>query len=276
MPIFESYSTFISFTSAMLIGAVRVFENLARLGDAEARDGHDAIDDRLVEGDGQPEAVRVEAADDFGDIPSREILIAGVLALGAVGEEEVLPRDQAGLFEQRLEDFLGRPGVGAALQDDELPLAQVRHDRPAGTLDVREVRLAALAERRGDADDDDVGLDEPRGVVGRREPAAAVQLGDALGLDVADVALALAKAVDLLGVDVEADDREAAPGEGLGERQADVAEADDDDARLARLEAAGQLVGEGVAGGGRGGPFQAVHGRTPFLRGAECTSGFPA
>ena len=60
----------------------------------------------------------------------------------------------------------------------------------------------------------------------------------------ADVALAAVEPGDLVGVDVEAEDGVAAPGERLGQRQADVAQADDGDARRARLDARRQVVGE--------------------------------
>ena len=39
-------------------------------------------------------AGRVQSADDFGDIPRRKIAVAGIFALGAVREEEILARDQ--------------------------------------------------------------------------------------------------------------------------------------------------------------------------------------
>src|SRR5262249_10246189 len=96
------------------------------------------------------------------------------------------------------------------------------------------------------ADDDGVRLDEHGRVVGRLESAAGVQLRHAVVADVADVAVAFAQLGDLGSVDVEADDRIAAPGEGLGQRQADVAEADDGNAGGAGLQPLAELVGERV------------------------------
>src|SRR5262249_44075115 len=68
---------------------VRVLQYLARLGDPGARDRHDALDGGLVEGDGQVAADGVAAAYHLGDVPRRVVAVAGVLALRAVGEEEV-------------------------------------------------------------------------------------------------------------------------------------------------------------------------------------------
>ena len=53
--------------------------------------------------------------------------------------------------------------------------------------------------------------------------------GQALRRDVLDVGLAPAQRVDDAGVDVDPDDLDALLGEGDGERQPDVAEADDPD-----------------------------------------------
>ena len=52
--------------------AIGVFQDLARFGDARARHRHDAVDDRLVQRDGQLAAGLVEAADDLGDVARRD------------------------------------------------------------------------------------------------------------------------------------------------------------------------------------------------------------
>ena len=115
----------------------------------------------------------------------------------------------------------------------------------AGVDDVGQVRLARLAQRRRHADDDGVGLGEAARIGGGLETAAADQLGDALGADVADVAFAAVELGDLVGVDVEAEHGIAAPGEGLGQRQADVAESDDGDTGRAFFDAVEKLIRQG-------------------------------
>ena len=100
-----------------------------------------------------------------------------------------------------------------------------------------------LAERGRHADDDGVALGEA-GEVGRRlDPAVAERLRDPLLADVADVGLAPPQRLGLPRVDVEADDAEARLLEEEGERQADVAEADDADPR----GAVGDLLQEVIA-----------------------------
>jgi hypothetical protein len=64
---------------------------------------------------------------------------------------------------------------------------------------------------------------------------------EAGGVEVLDVALAAVQLVDLHGVGVEAEDAEALLGEGEGERQADVAEADDADERASVFDLLVQL-----------------------------------
>src|SRR5438105_14255183 len=65
--------------------------------------------------------------------------------------------------------------------------------------------------------------------------------GDLLGRDVLDVRLAARRLGDLGRVDVEAEHGEAMGAEDPGEREADVAEADDADFGLALLDARQQL-----------------------------------
>ena len=110
-------------------GPVGVLEDLARLGDLGRGDRHDADDDAGVERRGQLQARRVEAADDLGDRRGGEVRVAGVLALGAEGEEEVAAGGEAAGLQDRQDDVAGRAGVGRALQDDELARPEPRGDR---------------------------------------------------------------------------------------------------------------------------------------------------
>src|SRR5207253_6200927 len=114
---------------------------------------------------------------------------------------------QAGeLLENGLDDLLGRPGIGRAFEDHQLPGPHVGPDRARGVLDVRHVRLAVRVERRRDAENERVGL---RGLAEVESGAEGRGPGDALRGNVLDVRLALAERVDLALVDVEADDGKA-------------------------------------------------------------------
>src|SRR5262245_45825680 len=60
-------------------GAIRVFQDLARLGDAGIADGHHFFDDSGVEIHGQIATGFVNAADDFWYCPRRVSWIARIL-----------------------------------------------------------------------------------------------------------------------------------------------------------------------------------------------------
>jgi hypothetical protein len=96
-------------------------------------------------------------------------------------------------------------------------------------LDVLEVRLALLRERRRQRDQDRVRLGELSVVERRRDPARVdVRLQGRAG-DVLDVALADVQRLDELGHRVDEQHPAARVRERLRERHADVAGADDGD-----------------------------------------------
>ena len=119
-----------------------------------------------------------------------ELGVARVLALGAVGQEEVAAGDQAARLQLGAEHVAGRAGIGRALQDDELARPQVAADRPAGgdrrpTGPARgaspsgvgtQIRMASASASR------------EKSAVASNRPAVA-QRRDPLRGDVADVAL---------------------------------------------------------------------------------------
>ena len=160
-----------------------------------------------------------------------EVLAAGVLALGRVGEVEpvVAAALQAFGLEAGEHDLTGRARVGRRLQHDELARAQGPGDVVGGLLDVTEVRLQVFSERRRDATDQDVGLAHSAEVGGGVEPGALVQAGDQLRAQVLEIALALLEGVDLVGIDVKAQGREAGAVERGEQRQTDVTQTDDAD-----------------------------------------------
>ena len=101
-----------------------------------------------------------------------------------------------------------------------------------GRHDMRQVRLAGLAERRRDANGDGVDTDQ-LGEVGRRGKRTGLHhRADLAVRHVEDVRLAPRDGGRPFTVDVEADDVEARPRERHGQRHADVAESDDTDPRL--------------------------------------------
>jgi hypothetical protein len=174
-----------------------------------------------------------------------EALAAGIDALGREGEEEVLPDLPAlalRLGEARQHDLDGRAGIGRALEDDELARLQPLLDLQRRVHDVGDVGVAALVERRRDADDHRVRLLQRVEVGGREELLALELLRELRARDVVDVALALRERVDALRVDVEADDLEPFLGEGEAERQSHVAEAEHGHGRVLLRDPVEQLL----------------------------------
>src|SRR5207237_7488373 len=87
-------------------------------------------------------------SDHLGNGGGIEVRIARILALRREGEVEVETGAQAReLLEDRLHHVFGRARIRRALEDDELPGAEVRSDRARLLLDVRPVRLAVGVER---------------------------------------------------------------------------------------------------------------------------------
>ena len=144
-----------------------VFEQLDHFGGARGADGNDVSRRSARRGPRRASAGRIDAANDFGNLREAELFVAGIFALRREGQDRnrwryfrLRPvRDraaQAALFENRQDQFFGGARIGGAFEHDQLIALQVRRDGVRGLLDVAQVRLAALIERRGDADQDRV------------------------------------------------------------------------------------------------------------------------
>jgi hypothetical protein len=115
------------------------------------------------------------------------------------------------------------------------------------SCDEAEIGFVILIEGSRDADDDGVHGSDLRVVGSRGKPLGAGRL-DFRRSDAIDIRAALAEGVDLASVDIEAGDRELLLAVQQGERQADVAEADDAHSSLALLNLSLQLIKRGVCG----------------------------
>jgi len=176
----------------------------------------------------------VDAAHYFGGVVDVPFLVAGVDALGAEGEAEVGSGLKAHLFYDGADDFLGGAGIRGGFEDDECAFLDEFGDELGRGPDVRQVGLVVLDEGRRDADDIDVIGGKVVDVVGREEGLAAGGAELVAG-DVVDVGAAGVEVLDFRLFGVEA----GGPvelGEGQGQRQADVAQAENADTRGARLD----------------------------------------
>src|SRR5262249_45268521 len=143
--------------------------------------------------------------------------------------KKIAPGLKTAAFQDWPQKLISSPRIRRTLKDDELTAAQTSGDRLAGIGDVRKVGFAVLRQRRRHADNDGICLTKPGRIRGRIKPAALDQVGDALGWNVPDVALAGFQLFYLFGIDIKANHAKSARGESVGQRQANVAQTDDAD-----------------------------------------------
>ena len=197
------------------------------LGDFGRGDGDDGLNRLLVEITGKLGRFGIEATDDLGCVGDAVLRIAGVDPLGREGEEKVFSDLEPGRFELRKDDLAGGSGKGRAFEHNELAGPQGAGNLRGCGSDVRDVRIARLAERGRDADRDDVGFGQASHGGGGGEAFGLNEVGDRGGCDILDVGCAAVEGVDGGGIDIEAEDIEADVGKGGSKREADIAETDD-------------------------------------------------
>ncbi len=225
--------------------AIDVLEQLGHLRSGRARDRHDRIEDGAIKRGRDFAGARVEPTNHFRDIAPRDRVITRILTLGRERYEERILTGiaiacglQSGAvlrFQDRYHDFFGRPGIGRALEYDELPGAQVRGNGIGRSGDVAEVGLAHLVQRRGHADHDRVHLRDVR-IIGGGGKAALPRRRDVGRRDAIDVGAAFRQRGDLLRVHVEAGDGELLFAEQQCQGKPDITQADDAHACAPRLD----------------------------------------
>lgn len=220
----------------------RVLEDLGEFGGLGRAHDYDPVHDLPIEGGAQDPAAGREAAYDFRDVLGVVNRIAGVFALGGEDQEVIAPGFQAALLELGQQDFARGPGVGRALERDELALAERLGDLVRCGLDVAHVGAVVLVEGRGDADDDRVDVFQAGVVRGRFEQAGFPERADLPARNMPDVAFAPVELGDLDGVDIEPDDVESFFGKADDQGEADVAEADDADSGGSLLDLGGERL----------------------------------
>jgi len=115
-------------------------------------------------------------------------------------------------------------------------------------VDVGNVGIAGLAQRRRHADDHHVHIGDGGRFGGGRKPAGAHLRRQGLGRHVRNVRGAGVEPVDALRVYIDPGDLESGLGEGQRQRQADVAEADDADVERTLLDAIQEVLQKGFSG----------------------------
>src|SRR5262249_515763 len=129
-------------------------------------------------------------------------------------------------FENRNQHFLRGAGIGRALEDDQLPGAQVRRNRVSRVGDVTEIRLVILVERSWYADDDGIHRGQLRVIRGSRK-AGRTRWLDLRLLNPKDVRSAGVESFHLALVDVEASHSKFLIGVKQSQGQSHVSQAND-------------------------------------------------
>ena len=208
--------------------AMDVFQKLRQLRRLGARHRHDPLDRHAVEGFAHLPAGRRDAAKYLGDGVRGELGIAGILPLGRIDDEIVLPDREASAFDIGTKHLAGRAGIGRTFQRKNLVLAQVRRDRFHCSDDEGEVRLAMAAERRRHTDDDSVRLRDA-GEVARGFESPLLHGGDVGRPDMLDGAFAFVHRPNARLVDIKAEDAKANGAKAERKRNTDIAKTDDAD-----------------------------------------------
>ena len=207
--------------------ALGVFDNLGGFGDADGRGAVDAGgDDGFVERGDLVEGFGVVAGDDLEDPGEGVFPVAGVDAFGGVADVEILLPLHAGVFLQHGNaDFLGGAGIDGGFVDHRGARLHVPAGGFRSTDERAEVGLVGNIDRRGHGDDHEVGLGEAARIDRTFEPRGGAQV---FGGNLAGGVATFAVGGDLGFGKVKADGPELLA-EFDGQRQADVAEADDGD-----------------------------------------------
>ncbi len=153
--------------------------------------------------------------------------VTRVDALGRVGEVEILPGDQAAPLEDLPERTHRGPRIGRRLEDEELARADVLAQVAGGRKHGAKIGVLRRVDRRRHTDEDRVGLGDPCLALGRDPEPTAQRGGEPLVGDVVDRRPPGPDRPDARLRDVDPLDLEACLGERHGQRQPDVAEADD-------------------------------------------------
>src|SRR5271170_7933884 len=124
----------------------------------------------------------------------------------------------------------------------------MRSNRMGSVSDVAEVGLMIFVQRRGDADDNGVHGGDPR-IIRRGLESVGLGRRDFFRRNTENIGAAAGQGIDLSLIDIKTGHREPLLAIEQRQRQSDIAESDDSDLGLTRLDAAFQIGKEGRSGG---------------------------
>jgi len=205
--------------------ALRVLDDLGRLGDADGAGAEDAgRHDALVEGRHTLQGLGSIAGDDFDNALERVLLIARVDALGGVSQPEIPAGDQARFaLEHRGAAVLSDPGIYGGLVDDHIARFEHAADGMRSPFDHAQIRLALRGDRGGYGDDV-----EGRGrEVGRVASEVDIAGRERIGEGLSGAVLALPELLHPPGAHIEPDRSGLHATQSYRQREAHIAQADD-------------------------------------------------
>ena len=226
-------------------GAEGVLQQLHHLCHPRRRNRHHGVDDETIERSSRLRGPCVDPADHLRDVARRPLRAARIHPLRRESQTEIGAGPKPARLEPRAHHLVDGAGIGGRLQNDQLPGAQMRGHLLDRRDHVRQVGIAGLAQRRRHADVDGVDAGQGREIGRRRERARIHRHPHVGGRHVGDVRLTPKDGTGPFRIDVETDRRHPGAGEGDGQRQPDVTEADHADAYLSRRNALEQGIGHG-------------------------------
>ena len=214
--------------------AEHVLEQLGQLRGVGRRQLDDPRVDPAEERGGSACRVGGRRTDEPRDVLRCAGRVTGTDALRREREIEIDAGAETAALEGLAERAGRRPGERRRLEDDELARTQPAAQVVRGAEDRAEVRILGRRDRGRDAHEHRVDRGDI-GVLGRHDPEPALQATpESLVVDIVDRGPTGPELLDARGACIEPDDVEARFAEREGQRQPDIAEADDRDPRVGR------------------------------------------
>ena len=182
------------------------------------------------------------AADHLGDRRGAIVGIAGIFALGRIGEVKIVAGAQPAGFQYGFQNLRRRSGPCSRFKNDQLAGPQMGRNRLTGGYNEFQIGFAKTGQRRGHADQNGVHIDGIRKIRGRTEFPRIDDSRDPGIRDMPYVGFTLIQESDLGLVDIEPGDGKSFSRKGLGQWQSDITQPDNANSRAAIQEVLFQSV----------------------------------
>ncbi len=193
------------------------------------------LDNHSVGGGGNRRAFRRYPSHNNGRICRMPRLVSRIDPLRREGEVKILPHLQSALLQNGKNVAFGRVRERSAFQDHTLILPKMGRDRFRGVHYIGDVGILVRRERSGNADVDNVRIGNDGGIgLGNQQAPFHGVAHDGV-VQILDVVPPLAEHIHLPPVHIDADRLDARPGKFHGQRKPHIAQAEDGNRKLTRL-----------------------------------------